>query len=984
MSNSNPLQGYAFGLNPPVTNNSIIVNGVYAVNGVIDTIGSNVNRLPDPSSNQFTVASPLVLPNNKVRTVWTSDIVEDSEHNEYTLNFRFSTTTYINQVRFDLLNVPCTWNLYRSDSTGVLTQLSVGAVINYDTSSYQHLSITLEDTLLFNTNYSLVLVLTKTVTGTQYQFSVKNFLTKLIVKNKDDITVNGVTISGVTTQNTLGFIETFSPVEYKASNILTSDITDYWKCSPQPTGDSIVYLTVDLGSLQTINRLFLDPLYSDTVFNLYWSYDGEIWTPVQRDFRLRRGLYELPTVSTRYLKFEFTQLTAEPYQLPFNQIERKIEVFPDWVDSFYTNLEKAIPNIANNTYSQSSAVTPNTSYNTQLATTTLYGSAVENLTDTSYGARPSAAQTSRSVLNTTSITDPTVSYKTLLQTGDGTVYNPLTDVNFFTRRFPMTGKHVYKQLTIQQSWHQAYFTGLKQLKIYGSTYTEQTDYPEITDYLLSSGSGSMVSTLSNGMTFRAPSIVSTSGITTVSGGGYTGPANAQLTTRTLNTVTKYDSFKFAMLSSEWETLLSNEQTVLLGTTLTDSPLNITTSSGLTGTQISSSSSKYNIWEITPSGKTSFLQSESVGGHNLLTLAEANFTSGGWVGTNPYTNATISGLTLVSLTATNSRQSSPAYGQNTQGYNSLGSPPSLGNSVSAPYTFTVTVTGTGDFSVIPSVTYSGTAVVNGSYVASGVTYTTTVTGTASGTAAFTSLAPPWASQVKFILVNSGVVTYSKAGFMPGSGTEWTSPLVTRGMRMSAMSRIYLPSTNAGSYRCSLYSGDTELAHNSYSNLPTKTWLDLQVAFTLTSGYYDYSQFNVRLTQNSTIPGEKYRIALLGLFYNPVAVEYTSDGTNWNWIATGINDPHTSINLVNPSNQLQLRATLVQDQADISAISIIPNYPQNPFYSTTEIQYLGDPKTNELSWRRSPAQRPLFQLGTETYPAEYDQTILMNIRYPFKLG
>ena len=126
-------------------------------------------------------------------------------------------------------------------------------------------------------------------------------------------------------------------------------------------------------------------------------------------------------------------------------------------------------------------------------------------------------------------------------------------------------------------------------------------------------------------------------------------------------------------------------------------------------------------------------------------------------------------------------------------------------------------------------------------------------------------------------------------------------------------------------------------------------------------------------------------MLGIFYNPVAWEYCSDGTgsNWNWITTGINDPNTNIALRAPNDQIQLRGTILQDNAQISAVSLIPNYTQSPYYSTTQINYVGDPKTNELSWKRTPAQRPLFQLREELHPAEYDISILMNIPYPYIL-
>ena len=990
MSNANPLQRYALGQDPPVTNNSVIVDGVYAVNGVIDTIGSNTNSFFDPASNQIKVASPTTLQDTGIPTAWTSGIVDDEVHNQYTLSFKFNTTTYINQVRFDILSVPCTWTLYRNS-----TPLTVGIIDQYDTSSYIHTVVDLGSTYKFDVDNSLVLVLTKTVTNTQYQFGLKNFLTKLKVLGVNDVTVDNTVVSGITTQNNLGFIETYNPTQDLLSNITDSDVTNYWKCSPQPVGDAVVFFTVDLGQLQTLNRLYIDPLYSGTVFNLYWSYDGVNWTSVQRDFNLRRGIYELPTINARYLKFEFTQLTAEPYQLPFDYIDKTIQVFPDWVDNYYGNIERSISNIANQTYSQSSAIVPNTSYNTQIVSKTLYGSAFDNLGDSAYGASPSVYQ-SQASRNTTSITDPTVSYKTLQQVNSrGSTYNPISDISFITRRFPLIGSHTYKTLDIRQTWHHAYFTGIKQLKIYNTNYTPQLDYPEFTDYFMSAGANTIVSgagsTVSGTtMSFRTPSIISMGDGTTVSGGGYIGGAGTQLLTKNLSTLTQYESFKFAMLSSEWTGLLTSGQITLQSTNPTSlDSLGITTSSGMTVQSIPTYSNKYSVYELTPSGggaqNYSFIKSGTAGGQNLLTVAEANFTSGGWQGTNPYTNTTISGLTNVTLDSSNLYQWGSEYGDTVFGGDTFGASTTLGNSVSSSYIFLVTASGSGSRTITPSITFSGTANVGGVLTASGYTTSSGLSITGVSGIAYPVTRPSWATQVSFQLTNTGTDTYSRASFAPGDSSDWVSPLVTSGMRMSAMARIYLPSTNRGSYRCSLYSGTTELASRQFSNLPTKTWVDVQVPFTLTSGYYSYNKFNVQLTQTNG-QGEKYRIALLGVFYNPVAIEYCSDGsgTNWNWITAGVNDPYTNINLRGLSNQLQFRATILQDGSTISAMSAIPNYTQNPFYSTVPIEYLGDTKTNELSWKRTPAQRPLFQLGNELFPVNYDMTVMMNILRPFTLG
>jgi hypothetical protein len=165
---------------------------------------------------------------------------------------------------------------------------------------------------------------------------------------------------------------------------------------------------------------------------------------------------------------------------------------------------------------------------------------------------------------------------------------------------------------------------------------------------------------------------------------------------------------------------------------------------------------------------------------------------------------------------------------------------------------------------------------------------------------------------------------------------------------------------------------------------RTWVDIEVPFTLVSGYYNYNNFSARLTQTNG-KGEVYESAMLGVFYNPVTWEYCTDGSGavWNWITTGINNANANIGLRAPTRQIQFRGTLIEDGSQISALTVLPNYTQNPYYTTTPINYIGDPKTNELSWRRTPAQRPLFQLRSELHPANYDIGILMNINNPYTL-
>lgn len=63
------------------------------------------------------------------------------------------------------------------------------------------------------------------------------------------------------------------------------------------------------------------------------EYAGKVWTPVWRDYFVEKGFLYLPEpIITRYLKFEFTNLTEEPYPIYEAGIDTQYKVFPIHVE----------------------------------------------------------------------------------------------------------------------------------------------------------------------------------------------------------------------------------------------------------------------------------------------------------------------------------------------------------------------------------------------------------------------------------------------------------------------------------------------------------------------------------------------------------------------------------------------------------------------------------------------------------------------------
>ncbi len=488
------------GLNPPQLNpqisfpdnsqlaemsvDGIVIDRVYGATGVLDTLQSTTaSQYQDPNSNQINPPGQISLPNQGNSTVWYSSLVDDVYNTGFALSFNFSKTTYINYVTFDLLNVPCSWQLLQVSGTyspligGTL--LAQGVVNGTNSQGWINFEETLAETYTFNGNTNLVLVLNKLTTGTQYNFGVQNFLTKLVVQTLEDLEVNGNLINNFTTQNSFGFIETFTPVLYNYSNFQISGQQDiYWKCTPQPVKDAVVWFTLDFGQTEVINRMFVDPLYTGCSFNLYWSVDNTNWTPINQDLTLHKGMYTLEPIYARYLKLEFSQLVPEVYNLPFDAINRVVQVFPDYVDTYFLGLEQALLDAPAQTYNNLVGNSPNILYNTSPSITSNYGALVGQLTSNQYGGSPSNLGLANLGDNSSSysVVDPTVSYKNLQDVAnEGSIFSNVGDTPFMNRRFYQYGPHTYKEVLINQTWHEAYFVGLKYLSFYN---IDQIGFPQ--------------------------------------------------------------------------------------------------------------------------------------------------------------------------------------------------------------------------------------------------------------------------------------------------------------------------------------------------------------------------------------------------------------------------------------------------------------------------------------------------------------------------
>ena len=475
-------------------------------------------------------------------------------------------------------------------------------------------------------------------------------------------------------------------------------------------------------------------------------------------------------------------------------------------------------------------------------------------------------------------------------------------------------------------------------------------------------------------TQAAPNTLVGSGTTAtlVSGyGGYTGLAGNVLQTSNLKTIQSFQSFNIASIATDWQSFFSTTTTLLQ--TNNPSLLGITISgTSYTASQVNPN---YGVYTFSGSNGYSFVQTTLGGGNNILTTSEAQFTTGGWSGSNVTsgTNVTISGLTTVYISLLSSKSYGSAYGDFPYGTSAYDGSDLEGININE-YDYLVSASGIG--TVTQTIIYSST--ISGT-VPQTYTQTTMVSGTSNLN--FLTTQPINTNAINLKLTTSGQITYSHAGLFNGYTNSWTSPLLTNSMRISAVARIFLPNTSTGTYTLSLYSNaGVLLSKNFFSGLPTQTWIDLTVDYILPPQVNNQS-FYALLEQNYST--ETYQLSMFGIFYNPLSYQFSTDNSTWYPVIIGINDAFTSINIEQFTQNLYIKITLLEDNTTINAIQIVPQFTQTPFYNSTNINFLSDPKINETLERIPTYLQPLFQPISINFPFIYSQQELLNIKNPFIL-
>ena len=317
-NSQNPLNNYTDSATIPEQSiNGIVINKRYAFTGAIDAISNQKSNkkqsktktvYSSPQSTQTTPAQPKTLVNaSSPSAYWSSS--KDSIGSKTVTGIQISLTVpnsssspsnsqtqqtvFFNYISFEIQDVPANWSIYFQDPlSGTMFQLSdfYGNPVGGSTSGQnpgtfnlieiysQTVSTSLIE-LRFDRDIPFVPNSNKPKIN-PYAFTIGNLDISLLAENDYfQIPDNAV----LATKTPQGTTEQYIKVQRDSSQIqsVSNNRTDelqpyYWRSEPQAVGDAVVNLYTDLGTQNTFDTLYLDPLYSGVRFNVYSSNDNSV------------------------------------------------------------------------------------------------------------------------------------------------------------------------------------------------------------------------------------------------------------------------------------------------------------------------------------------------------------------------------------------------------------------------------------------------------------------------------------------------------------------------------------------------------------------------------------------------------------------------------------------------------------------------------------------------------------------------------------
>jgi hypothetical protein len=290
-------------IGPGMSTDGLIADSNYGYTGVVNTLNTSEIVYSAPQKGQIPKSIKTKLPSSKPTTTnyWSSpnDILGSSNITSIRIELKLPNTnsdlSYFNYLTFDFLNVPANWSAYYQNSITSswlpLTDMNGnhigGRTMGSVTNDWMTIGVRIQpvstslieirfDRNINNLNPNISQIFNS---KNGYSFKIKNLDIRLIADEWNTVPTN----AKIAVKNALGLTEDYvlnqknsSQIQQLSNRNKSTNPNYYWRSSPQPTGDSVVSLYVDLGSTQTIDRMYLDPLYSGIKCEIYSSNDTTI------------------------------------------------------------------------------------------------------------------------------------------------------------------------------------------------------------------------------------------------------------------------------------------------------------------------------------------------------------------------------------------------------------------------------------------------------------------------------------------------------------------------------------------------------------------------------------------------------------------------------------------------------------------------------------------------------------------------------------
>lgn len=230
-------------------------------------------------------------------------------------------------------------------------------------------------------------------------------------------------------------------------------------------------------------------------------YADKIWTPLYRDFKVRQGSLVFEPIHAKYVKLEFTDLVARPYKIDGeNAVRRWYYDFPDWVHAYFEDIESR-----NFDAEQQGQGVP-------------------------FEGNPIYDRTKHGM----TMVDP--------------VSGELVIFSTEPKKFYRTSYHDYKLKEMEQDYNQAFFVGLRDVKVYRRDF-QVGDQPKIFDTF---GDLKLVSDYTMNYLPDNEQFISTD-------------LGQYVETVTFDSYSMYQTIQLAVQAAHWESQLSDKQLSLVTT-----------------------------------------------------------------------------------------------------------------------------------------------------------------------------------------------------------------------------------------------------------------------------------------------------------------------------------------------------------------------------------------------------------------------------------